>query len=222
MSAPTPAGRRARRPLTWWLVLLLILLLPLLPIYLWWQGRLNPRWATALVAVCALFWGAALFGPKTEQETGEPPLAEAVPSVAATPTQAPTSIATATATEVAGFADVDTEDSDQAVEKAAAERAAARAAKAKKAAARKAEAKRKAEAQRKAAAEAKRKADAKAKAEAKRKADAAAAAAARTDPRFDTCGDANAAGYGNYVAGVDPEYDWYQDRDSDGRVCETG
>ncbi|MFY0407181.1 excalibur calcium-binding domain-containing protein [Solicola sp. PLA-1-18] len=41
-----------------------------------------------------------------------------------------------------------------------------------------------------------------------------------TDPRFDTCGDANAAGYGNYVDGRDPEYDWYQDRDGDGVACE--
>jgi membrane protein involved in colicin uptake len=43
---------------------------------------------------------------------------------------------------------------------------------------------------------------------------------ASTDPRFDTCGAANAAGYGNYRQGADPEYDWYQDRDGDGSVCE--
>ncbi|MGJ9412568.1 excalibur calcium-binding domain-containing protein [Aeromicrobium sp. CF4.19] len=41
-----------------------------------------------------------------------------------------------------------------------------------------------------------------------------------TDPQFDTCGAANAAGYGNYREGADPEYDWYQDRDNDGVVCE--
>ena len=41
-----------------------------------------------------------------------------------------------------------------------------------------------------------------------------------TDPRFDTCGEANDAGYGPYVRGQDPEYDWYQDRDNDGIVCE--
>lgn len=40
------------------------------------------------------------------------------------------------------------------------------------------------------------------------------------DPRFRTCGDANSMGYGPYLAGVNPEYDWYQDRDRDGRVCE--
>lgn len=40
------------------------------------------------------------------------------------------------------------------------------------------------------------------------------------DPRFDTCKDANAASYGPYRQGVDPEYDWYQDRDSDGINCE--
>lgn len=41
-----------------------------------------------------------------------------------------------------------------------------------------------------------------------------------TDPRFDTCGAANAAGYGNYRRGSDVEYGWYQDRDNDGFVCE--
>jgi hypothetical protein len=41
-----------------------------------------------------------------------------------------------------------------------------------------------------------------------------------TDPRFDTCGAANAAGYGNYRSGEDPEYEWYDDRDNDGVVCE--
>jgi micrococcal nuclease len=43
-----------------------------------------------------------------------------------------------------------------------------------------------------------------------------------TDPRFPYCSDANDAGYGNYVKGRDPEYDWYEDRDSDGIVCEHG
>jgi hypothetical protein len=41
-----------------------------------------------------------------------------------------------------------------------------------------------------------------------------------TDPRFGTCREANAAGYGPYRAGSDPEYDWYQDRDHDGLACE--
>lgn len=40
------------------------------------------------------------------------------------------------------------------------------------------------------------------------------------DPRFDTCGDANDAGYGPYRRGLDPEYDWYVDRDGDGLACE--
>lgn len=40
------------------------------------------------------------------------------------------------------------------------------------------------------------------------------------DPRFDTCKAAIAAGFGPYVSGVDPEYDWYRDGDSDGTVCE--
>ncbi|ETK34829.1 thermonuclease family protein [Microbispora sp. ATCC PTA-5024] len=42
-----------------------------------------------------------------------------------------------------------------------------------------------------------------------------------TDPRFGTCQEANDAGYGPYHRGVDPEYDWYVDADSDGIVCET-
>ncbi|MDP9843362.1 thermonuclease family protein [Streptosporangium lutulentum] len=40
------------------------------------------------------------------------------------------------------------------------------------------------------------------------------------DPRFPTCGAANDAGYGPYRRGVDSEYDWYEDRDRDGIVCE--
>lgn len=43
---------------------------------------------------------------------------------------------------------------------------------------------------------------------------------AGTDPQFGTCKDAIAHGYGPYVAGVNPEYDWYRDADSDGVVCE--
>jgi Micrococcal nuclease (thermonuclease) homologs len=42
----------------------------------------------------------------------------------------------------------------------------------------------------------------------------------KTDPRFGTCKEAIARGYGDYRSGVDPEYDWYQDRDHDGIVCE--
>ena len=45
-------------------------------------------------------------------------------------------------------------------------------------------------------------------------------ASSGTDPRYGTCREANAAGYGPYRRGVDPEYDWYQDRDHDGLVCE--
>lgn len=41
-----------------------------------------------------------------------------------------------------------------------------------------------------------------------------------SDPRFPTCTAAIAAGYGPYYRGVDPEYDWYIDRDGDGIVCE--
>ena len=41
-----------------------------------------------------------------------------------------------------------------------------------------------------------------------------------TDPRFGTCKEAIANGYGPYYFGVDPEYDWYIDRDGDGIVCE--
>ncbi|MFC0582744.1 GmrSD restriction endonuclease domain-containing protein [Micrococcoides hystricis] len=41
-----------------------------------------------------------------------------------------------------------------------------------------------------------------------------------TDPRFGTCKEANAAGYGPYVQGRDVEYYWYRDRDKDGVACE--
>lgn len=44
--------------------------------------------------------------------------------------------------------------------------------------------------------------------------------AATTDPQFGTCREANSNGYGPYQSGVDPEYNWYQDRDGDGWVCE--
>ncbi|MDN4489588.1 DUF1524 domain-containing protein [Demequina sp. SYSU T00068] len=40
------------------------------------------------------------------------------------------------------------------------------------------------------------------------------------DPRYDTCQEAAAAGYGPYVDGVDAEYGWYRDGDRDGTVCE--
>lgn len=42
----------------------------------------------------------------------------------------------------------------------------------------------------------------------------------KTDPQFDTCTEATAAGYGPYTKGLDPEYWWYEDRDGDGTVCE--
>ncbi|NAZ86470.1 DUF1524 domain-containing protein [Kineococcus sp. T90] len=41
-----------------------------------------------------------------------------------------------------------------------------------------------------------------------------------TDPDFGTCKAANAAGYGPYVQGQDPEYAFYRDGDHDGTVCE--
>ena len=41
-----------------------------------------------------------------------------------------------------------------------------------------------------------------------------------TDPGFGTCKEAIANGFGPYVVGVDPEYHWYRDGDSDGIVCE--
>ncbi|MEU0156457.1 excalibur calcium-binding domain-containing protein [Micromonospora fulviviridis] len=41
-----------------------------------------------------------------------------------------------------------------------------------------------------------------------------------TDPHFKPCREANAAGYGPYRRGVDPEYAWYRDRNGDGLVCE--
>ena len=40
------------------------------------------------------------------------------------------------------------------------------------------------------------------------------------DPPFDTCREAKEAGYGPYDSESDLEYFWYDDRDSDGVVCE--
>jgi len=40
------------------------------------------------------------------------------------------------------------------------------------------------------------------------------------DPRFGTCKEAKSHGFGPYRSGVDPEYNWYRDADSDGIVCE--
>ena len=40
------------------------------------------------------------------------------------------------------------------------------------------------------------------------------------DPRFGTCAEAKSHGYGPYYIGIDPEYHWYRDADSDGKVCE--
>ena len=42
----------------------------------------------------------------------------------------------------------------------------------------------------------------------------------KLDPRFDTCKEAIANGFGDYVRGVDPEYFWYRDGDKDGIACE--
>lgn len=40
------------------------------------------------------------------------------------------------------------------------------------------------------------------------------------DPRFSSCAEAEASGYGSYHSGVDQEYGWYEDADGDGVVCE--
>lgn len=48
----------------------------------------------------------------------------------------------------------------------------------------------------------------------------APAEGAGLDPRFDSCEEAIDAGFGPYVDGDDPEYDFYDDADGDGVVCE--
>jgi hypothetical protein len=50
---------------------------------------------------------------------------------------------------------------------------------------------------------------------------AAPAGGGATNPQFSWCYEANDAGYGPYYQGRDPEYDWYDDQDGDGVVCET-
>jgi hypothetical protein len=42
------------------------------------------------------------------------------------------------------------------------------------------------------------------------------------DPKFASCAEARRNGYtSSYTMGIDPEYEWYQDRDGDGIVCES-
>lgn len=41
----------------------------------------------------------------------------------------------------------------------------------------------------------------------------------KLDPRFPTCKAANAKGYGPYFKAINPEYVWYTDANSDGKVC---
>ncbi|WP_283137729.1 excalibur calcium-binding domain-containing protein [Rhizohabitans arisaemae] len=42
---------------------------------------------------------------------------------------------------------------------------------------------------------------------------------AASDPRFDSCKEANDAGYGPYIKDLDPEFAWYPDEDGDGIAC---
>lgn len=48
----------------------------------------------------------------------------------------------------------------------------------------------------------------------------AAPAAGGNDPQYGSCKEAKSNGFGPYIKGQDPEYDWYRDGDSDGDVCE--
>ncbi len=41
-----------------------------------------------------------------------------------------------------------------------------------------------------------------------------------SDPNFGTCAEAKQSGNTPYVQGQDPEYNYYDDRDNDGIVCE--
>ena len=50
--------------------------------------------------------------------------------------------------------------------------------------------------------------------------EAASRSKTRLDPRFRTCSQALAAGFGPYRRGLDPEYAWYPDADSDGVTCD--
>jgi hypothetical protein len=44
---------------------------------------------------------------------------------------------------------------------------------------------------------------------------------AQGEIRYETCREAIDADGGNYLFGIDPEYQWYEDRDGDGVVCES-
>lgn len=216
---------REKRPLKVWLVVAFTLVLPLLPVYLWWQGRLSSRWAGALFVVAALFFGAAVTA-QPETESGQIAAGSSEPGAtpSATPgTAAPT--ATESAGQVAALAGIDDgKEAERAAARKAASIAKREAAEARRQAKREAAARAerqaaKAEKKRKQREAARKRREA-AAAAAKAEQEKAAQQAAASDPMFGTCGAANDAGYGNYVSGVDVEYSWYDDRDHDGRVCE--
>lgn len=77
----TAAARRPRQPLTWWVVLLFVLLLPLLPVYLWAKGRMGPKPAAVFAAVALVLYGAAALA--------DPPVEESVAG-RSTPSASPT------------------------------------------------------------------------------------------------------------------------------------
>jgi hypothetical protein len=146
----------------------------------------------------------ALFGEReAEQEAEDEAARKAVEEARA----AQEAAAAKAAAEAAARAEAERVAAEQAAVAAAAEAA-------------RVEAEKKAAAEAAARAEAERRAAEQAAAAAKPAPAMAPAPAAGTDPRFGTCKEAKANGYGNYRQGQDSEYDWYRDADNDGVVCE--
>ena len=177
----------------------------------------RPFWSRAKVAVVASVTGLTL-GIVGGGSDGEPAEAAQAPTSGPSVSELQADLDQALSAK-ADLSDQLREQTDDAVKDSA--QAAKAAAIAQKKAVRKAVSRARQEEQKKAAT-AIRAAEAKALAAAAAPAAIAPLAAPQpsTDPRFSYCYEANAAGYGPYYQGQDPEYGWYDDRDGDGIVCE--
>jgi hypothetical protein len=195
------------------------------------SGRRNVARAQSAVAVASAIVGLVVGAGSIVGTVTSSPEATAVPAAAAQEgdrraaeetAQRAAEDAAREAAERKAAEDAARRAAEEAVAKAEAEAAAAQQVTAQKAAAEAAAAE--AAAAEAARVEAERQAQANAAAEAQRQAAAqppAPAAAGGTDPRFRTCREANASGYGPYRSGADPEYAWYRDADNDGVNCES-
>lgn len=224
---PTTAATLHARTTSWsmlgrvaWWVLLLPVALALFSV-----ARLSgwPRRAgLAVAAILALFFGTGIFAEPAPEQPKITQFASAGQASEDAGVRRQAELDRAAATAAAKQAAEDRAAAEAAAAQAAADKAAAEKAAAQAAAARAAA--EKDAATKAAAAKAAQEAaaqDAARQQSAQRQSFAAPAEeSGGTDPRFGTCREAKANGYGPYREGRDPEYDWYRDADSDGVVCE--